>query len=77
MCNAEQQKTKSFMTPMVPAVVSVAFEVLMLLHLFVVYDPWGKPGGGAPLKTNSGKVVVEVFGNFENKKKEVKEKHKK
>ena len=46
----------------------------MLLHLFVVYDPWGKPGGGAPLKTNSGKVVVEVFGNFENKKKEVKEK---
>ena len=49
----------------------------MLLRLFVVYDPWGKPGGGAPLKTNSGKVVVGVFGNFENKKKEVKEKHKK
>ena len=26
VCNAEQQKTKSFMTPMVPAVVSVAFD---------------------------------------------------
>ncbi|XP_019854986.1 PREDICTED: uncharacterized protein LOC100636248 isoform X2 [Amphimedon queenslandica] len=35
------------------------------------YSPWGKSGGGAPLKADDGKLLVDVFGNFENKKKEV------
>lgn len=45
--------------------------IFNVLLLFLAYSPWGKSGGGAPLKSDDGKLVVEVFGNFENKKKEV------
>ena len=34
------------------------------------YDPWGKPGGGAPSTSTSGHVIAAVYGNFEGKKKE-------
>jgi hypothetical protein len=37
----------------------------------VVYNPWGKPGCGAPLKNETGEKLATVFGNFEGKRKKV------
>ena len=32
------------------------------------YDPWGKPGGGAPLMSDDGKKIANIFGNFGGRK---------
>ena len=32
------------------------------------YDPWGKPGGGAPLMNDDGKKIANIFGNFGGRK---------
>lgn len=33
-----------------------------------VFDPWGRPGAGAPLKNNSGQVVTATQNHFNDKK---------
>ncbi|KAK7481062.1 hypothetical protein BaRGS_00027698, partial [Batillaria attramentaria] len=32
-----------------------------------IFDPWGRPGGGAPVKDRYGNVTTNTFGNFEKK----------
>ncbi|XP_025083184.1 uncharacterized protein LOC112557500 isoform X3 [Pomacea canaliculata] len=34
-----------------------------------IYDPFGKPGGGAPIRDRWGNRVTNIFGNFEGKTK--------
>lgn len=33
-----------------------------------VFDPWGRPGAGAPIKNNSGQVVTTTQNHFNDKK---------
>jgi len=32
------------------------------------FDPWGRPGGGAPITNESGKVVTATQQHFRSKK---------
>ena len=33
-----------------------------------VFDPWGRPGAGAPITNNSGQVVTITQNHFNDKK---------
>ena len=33
-----------------------------------VFDPWGRPGAGAPITNNSGQVVTTTQNHFNDKK---------
>ena len=33
-----------------------------------VFDPWGRPGAGAPLRNNDGQVVTATQNHFNDKK---------
>ena len=32
------------------------------------FDPWGRPGAGAPIKNNSGQIVAATQNHFNDKK---------
>lgn len=33
-----------------------------------IFDPWGRPGAGAPIKNSSGQVVTTTQNHFNDKK---------
>ncbi len=36
--------------------------------IIIGYDPWGRPGGGAPITSENGQIMTTVRGNFSHRK---------